>query len=172
MRKFSAPFIVCCVTWFVVSSLCIYPHSLSYFNELIGGPVHGPRHLLGSNVDWGQDLYYLIDCLSNKSEFLGTEIHLSYFGGARAVDLGFPETALEELSAARKEPSRLIESSVNRNEAGAVKQMYCVSVNKLMESQVRQDQQSLKSNELPVVFLRAEEPIYRAGYSIRIYQSH
>jgi hypothetical protein len=39
--------------------LWFYPHSLSYFNELIGGPAHGPEHLLGSNVDWGQDLRYL-----------------------------------------------------------------------------------------------------------------
>jgi hypothetical protein len=45
--------------WFLVSSLCIYPHSLSYFNESIGGPLNGPKHLLGSNVDWGQDLRYV-----------------------------------------------------------------------------------------------------------------
>jgi hypothetical protein len=45
--------------WFLSSSLWIYPHSLSYFNESIGGPLNGPKHLLGSNVDWGQDLLYL-----------------------------------------------------------------------------------------------------------------
>ncbi len=45
--------------WFVASSLWIYPHSLSYFNELIGGPRHGERHLNASNLDWGQDLPYL-----------------------------------------------------------------------------------------------------------------
>jgi hypothetical protein len=45
--------------WSFTSSLWIYPHSLSYFNELIGGPRHGQEHLLGSNVDWGQDLRYL-----------------------------------------------------------------------------------------------------------------
>lgn len=44
--------------WFLASSLWIYPHSLSYFNESIGGPLNGPKHLLGSNVDWGQDLLY------------------------------------------------------------------------------------------------------------------
>jgi hypothetical protein len=47
------------LAWFVVSSLWIYPHSLSYFNESIGGPLNGPKHLLGSNIDWGQDLRYL-----------------------------------------------------------------------------------------------------------------
>lgn len=45
--------------WSVGSSLWVYPHSLSYFNESIGGPENGHKHLLGSNVDWGQDLRYL-----------------------------------------------------------------------------------------------------------------
>lgn len=47
--------------WILGSSLWFYPHSLSYFNELVGGPANGPRHLLGSNVDWGQDLRYLAE---------------------------------------------------------------------------------------------------------------
>lgn len=46
-------------SWFIDSSLWIYPHSLSYFNESIGGPLSGPQHLLGSNVDWAQDDIYL-----------------------------------------------------------------------------------------------------------------
>jgi len=51
-------------SWLLTSSLWIYPHSLSYFNESIGGPLNGPLHLLGSNVDWGQDVRY---CLSNAN---------------------------------------------------------------------------------------------------------
>jgi dolichyl-phosphate-mannose-protein mannosyltransferase len=43
----------------ILSSLFTYPHCLSYFNELAGGPRQGYRHLLGSNLDWGQDLLYL-----------------------------------------------------------------------------------------------------------------
>jgi hypothetical protein len=35
------------------------PHTLGYFNELAGGPRNGWRHLSGSNVDWGQDLWWL-----------------------------------------------------------------------------------------------------------------
>jgi hypothetical protein len=45
--------------WIAGSSLYYFPHSMSYFNELIGGPKNGPKHLLGSNVDWGQNLYFL-----------------------------------------------------------------------------------------------------------------
>jgi hypothetical protein len=42
--------------WSATSSLAIYPHSLSYFNELVGGPTRGHEHLINSNIDWGQDL--------------------------------------------------------------------------------------------------------------------
>jgi hypothetical protein len=45
--------------WSVSSSLLVYPHSLSYFNELVGGPRGGPQVLLDSNTDWGQDLLLL-----------------------------------------------------------------------------------------------------------------
>ena len=45
--------------WMIVSSLWIFPHSHSYFNESIGGPLHGAVHLNASNLDWGQDLRHL-----------------------------------------------------------------------------------------------------------------
>jgi hypothetical protein len=41
------------------SSLAVFPHSLSYFNELAGGPLNGAEHLLDANIDWGQDLLEL-----------------------------------------------------------------------------------------------------------------
>jgi len=47
------------LTWSVLSSLYCYPHSLSYFNELVNGPRHGYRHLHDSNVAWNQDLLFL-----------------------------------------------------------------------------------------------------------------
>jgi hypothetical protein len=53
-------FVVCVSTsWMIVSSLWIFPHSHSYFNEAIGGPLHGAEHLNASNLDWGQDLMHL-----------------------------------------------------------------------------------------------------------------
>lgn len=53
--------------WSITSSIWIYPHSLSYFNETIGGPFNGSRHLIGSDVDWGQDLTYLRTWVRNTS---------------------------------------------------------------------------------------------------------
>lgn len=47
------------LTWSAASSLWVYPHSMSYFNELAGGPTRGDKYLLDSNLDWGQDAFYL-----------------------------------------------------------------------------------------------------------------
>lgn len=47
------------LTWILGSSMSWYPHSMSYFNELIGRPSNAPRYLLGSNLDWGQNSYFL-----------------------------------------------------------------------------------------------------------------
>lgn len=60
---FSTLFASILISWLISSSLSIYPHSLSYFNEFIRGPLNGSEHLLGSNVDWGQDLRYLQWCV-------------------------------------------------------------------------------------------------------------
>jgi hypothetical protein len=54
-----AGLVAAAVAWSAGSSLRVYPHSLSYFNELAGGPENGHAHLLGQNIDLGQDLFYL-----------------------------------------------------------------------------------------------------------------
>jgi len=45
--------------WFLLSSLMIFPHSLSYFNEFVGGPKNGSKYLIDSAIAWGQDIIYL-----------------------------------------------------------------------------------------------------------------
>jgi hypothetical protein len=92
-------------SWLVASGLWIYPHSLSYFNEAIGGPLNGPKHLLGSNVDWGQDLRYVKWWLRGRARqtrpimiYKGSfdpdsvgintiQFFDSYFGGTRKEEL-------------------------------------------------------------------------------------
>jgi len=44
------------VTFGIVSTVSAFPHSIAYFNELVGGSKHGHRYLLDSNCDWGQEL--------------------------------------------------------------------------------------------------------------------
>ena len=72
--------------WSVVSSLAQYPHSLSYFNELGSGPRGGPDHLIGSNVDWGQDLLYLKDWIERHPE--AEPLGLAFYGGYDPAALG------------------------------------------------------------------------------------
>jgi hypothetical protein len=122
-RLAMATVIVIALTWAVGSSLAVYPHSLSYFNELAAvlptpadavypkpagrnaenrsvwsrvtsmltaGPRNGPRHLLDSNIDWGQDLFYLKDWIDQhpKAKLKG----LAYWGSYPATLAGIPET--------------------------------------------------------------------------------
>lgn len=47
------------LAWAVASTLFVYPHTLSFFNELVGGPKGGHYHLGNSNTECGQDLLYL-----------------------------------------------------------------------------------------------------------------
>lgn len=61
-----------------VSSLLVYPHSLSYFSELAGGPKNGHWHLLNSNIDWGQDLLYLKEWYDAHPE--ARPLRVAYFG--------------------------------------------------------------------------------------------
>lgn len=67
-----------CLAASVASSLWTYPHSLSYFNALAGGPQRGHRHLINSDIDWGQDLLYLKRWLDAHPE--ARPLRLAYFG--------------------------------------------------------------------------------------------
>src|SRR5439155_22186730 len=61
----------------IASSLAVFPHSLSYFNELAGGPENGPAHLLDANIDWGQDLLELKRW--SDAHPAARPFHLAYF---------------------------------------------------------------------------------------------
>jgi hypothetical protein len=62
--------------WNVTSSLLVYPHSLSYFNEFVGGTKNGHQYLLGSCIDWGQDEYELRDWFRKHPE--AKPLYISY----------------------------------------------------------------------------------------------
>ncbi len=55
---------VAAVTCSCISSLAVYPHSFSYFNEALGGPRHGHKYLIDASIDWGQDVFYLRNWLA------------------------------------------------------------------------------------------------------------
>jgi len=87
---FAGTFALILFLWSVASSLWVYPHSLGYFNETVGGPLNGPEHLLGSNVDWGQDLLYLRDWVHENPN--AEPVHLAFHGNFDPADVGFGKT--------------------------------------------------------------------------------
>ncbi|MEQ9409319.1 MAG: glycosyltransferase family 39 protein [Fuerstiella sp.] len=56
------------LVWSVGSSLLIFPYSLSYFNEAVGGSRNGHAHLLGPSYDYGQDFLFLRDWIDAHPE--------------------------------------------------------------------------------------------------------
>jgi 4-amino-4-deoxy-L-arabinose transferase-like glycosyltransferase len=47
------------MTWLIVSVMSYYPHFLSYFNELVWNRTRSYKLLADSNIDWGQNGWYL-----------------------------------------------------------------------------------------------------------------
>lgn len=71
-----------CLIWSAGNSLTYYPHSISYFNELAGGPLNGSKHLLDGNIGWGQDLLFLKKWYDQHPEV--RPLGLVYFGNLDA----------------------------------------------------------------------------------------
>jgi hypothetical protein len=74
------------LAWSIASSLAVYPLSMSYFNELAGGPIGGHRYLIDASIDWGQDMFRLKEWIDAHPEarplyvdFHGS-IELKHFG--------------------------------------------------------------------------------------------
>jgi hypothetical protein len=74
--------LVALLVWFIGASVFVRPHYLAYFNELVGGPRQGYRHLVDSSLDWGQDLPGLRQYLDSHglNQPGQTQVYLSYFG--------------------------------------------------------------------------------------------
>lgn len=62
----SGVIVIATLAWTIGAAVWAVPHSLAYFNELAGGARHGHHHLLGSNLDWGQDLIRLREWLDQN----------------------------------------------------------------------------------------------------------
>jgi len=129
---------------FMIESSLVYPHSLSFFNALAGGPARGHWHLLDSNIDWGQDLYFFKNWIQEHPE--AHPLFLAYSGVVDPQLAGIPAEPV---------------SADWLNGAGQLREgWYAISVNHLHGY----------DSAPPVCrrFLR-EQPVDRAGYSIFIY---
>ncbi|MEQ8856536.1 hypothetical protein [Gimesia sp.] len=139
------------LVWAVASSLYYFPHSLSYFNEIAGGPLNGHNHLINSNIDWGQDLKYLKEWSELHPEarplfvcYYGT---LNYYGQSDIQALGV-DAPLPPISEDR--------------EFIPPPGWYAISVNYLKGYGWKQPKNGF-------AYFQKFEPVARAGYSIYIY---
>lgn len=179
-RLVIAAAVIVALAWSIGSSLAIYPHSLSYFNELAvvlptradvsfprpvcandenkgvlsqivnAGPCNGPRHLLDSNIDWGQDLLFLKDWLDEHCDVRLDG--LAFWGSYSAPLGGIVETPLPPSS-----PCQQDSPNQYNDQRGPKPGWYALSVNYIYS----RDQQYR-------YFLNFQ-PVAMAGYSIYIY---
>ncbi len=94
-RPLVAATIMGLTAWHAGESWAVRPHYLAYFNQVIGGPVNGWRHLVDSSLDWGQDLPGLKKWLEQHAP--AEKIFLSYFGTGDPAYEGIAATRLPTL---------------------------------------------------------------------------
>jgi len=140
--------------WSVISSLWIFPHSLSYFNESIGGPLDGPSHLLGSNVDWGQDLRYLAQWV-NEDLDMGP-IYFDGFLFVNPRDLGVDVVSINALN-----------NGVLPDNMGPG--WFALSVNRVGKNPWITNSELIKKDELEENCVSG--PYTLVGYAIRLYNA-
>jgi len=158
--------------WSCCSSLWVYPHSIAYFNEIAGGPLNGPKHLLTSNCDWGQDYFYLRDWVENHPE--QRPVYMAYHGNLFPKNHGLhttlPWPKREYDHASRKADS--YESKAVSNELFR-QGYYAISVSPLfgLPSSTRDGAGSGDNISQQACYeARLKMPYARAGYSIWIYK--
>ncbi|MCI0683805.1 MAG: glycosyltransferase family 39 protein [Gemmataceae bacterium] len=151
--------------WATLSSLHVYPHCLSYFNEMAGGPENGHAHLVDSNIDWGQDLPFLKRFVDRHPEF--QPLNLAYFGAVDPRVYGI-QYRLPPLAATQIRDG----DAAMRLTAGPQPGYYAVSVNFARGLQFAAPDGDGNRRDIPLrgfEYFLAFTPIARAGYSILIY---
>ena len=84
--------VIGCLAWNVYNDWSVRPGPLSFGNEFAGGPSGAQRRFLGSNFDWGQDLFRLKDWADRRPE--ARPLVVSYFGVLGADKIGLKSDRL------------------------------------------------------------------------------
>lgn len=92
-RKLVVGLVIGLSLWYLAGTIRIYPHYLAYFNEFAGGPSNGYKHLVDSNLDWGQDLKLLKRYMDAQGI---EEIYLDYFGSVDPAFYGIHYKKIDE----------------------------------------------------------------------------
>jgi hypothetical protein len=161
------------LVWAVASSLSYHPHGLSYFNELAGGPANGGKHLLDSNIAWGQDLYFLSRWYRDHPH--ARPFHLAHFGLVDprlfGIDFSLPLTAVGSPNGFTV-PTRA--ESFPQDESGPLPGWYAIDVNHLYGAPYCADDGEgglkwLATHGMDLTYFQEFTPAARAGYSIYVY---
>ncbi len=157
--------IVSALMWNVVAAARIHPHYLSYFNELAGGPDNGWKHLLESNIDWGQDLLFLKRWVDEHPE--ARPLHLAYYGGMDPHLIGLEYRLAPPGPKADARPQPRVPEAV-----GPLPGWYAISVNFVQGAGFRTYDEAGQASYSPSNAYRYFQhftPVAKAGYSIFIY---
>ncbi len=150
----------------VLSSARVFPHSLSYFNEIAGGPTNGGKWLLDSNISCGQDLLFLrqwIEQRSGRSQWsiaAFSPIDCAYFGIRGELPPAAPQR-------------RGWQCSASNGEVGPLPGWYVIDVNYLYGSPMPalgpNGTNRLYYGACDLQYFRRFKPIDRIGYSMYAY---
>jgi hypothetical protein len=151
------------LAWTTWAGAAYYPHGLSYFNELVGGPLGGRHQLAQSDLDWGQDLLYLRDWLGRHPE--AKPLRLAYYGSIDPRYAGIEFTP---------PPGRPHTKSSRASSELPVAGSYAISVTRLQGVGRSQSVPDGKGGSVPTdstdfTWLGQFTPVAIAGYSIYIY---
>ena len=139
---------------FLLPSLLIHPHYLSFFNQPSGGPRNGYNILVDSNIDWGQDLVRLRDWMAENDV---PSVKLAWFGTA---DPAYYNISYEPLPGLPRHFNLWWELPFDpvRPSPG----IYAISASNLWELPL--------ADKHVFPYFRARPPDDRIGYSILIYR--
>ena len=106
-----------CLLYAVTSSMLTYPHHLAYFNDFIGGPRHGHKHLLGSSLDWGQGTLEAVEWLNEHEPT--DEVEFEIFSPTIAAILrGTENRANHDTVTSPRSPKLILYSADRYSERG------------------------------------------------------
>jgi len=145
----------CLAVCYGVASLACHPHYLSCFNSLAGGPDNGWRHLIDSNIDWGQDIRRLKAFLEREGN---PEVQLSCFASIspRVYGLAYQPLLMRVFPES-------FSPVIQRNSLSPRRELLVVSVNQMHG--LLFDEKDM----LILSWLRQVPPAAKVGYSIFVY---
>lgn len=139
------------LAWSVISSLSVFPHSMSYFNELAGGPKNGPAHLIDASIDWGQDVLFLADWCEQHPEAKPLYLSLHVFFDPRVAGIEYEHPPVDHRYASQRQ-------WVTSDKTGPLPGWYAISVHQLY------------SRNREFAYLFDFDKTDMVGYSIYIYE--